>query len=296
MLLILKRLGLVSSKAWITTAVSSASVVILCLTAFIFSTKAYAWGQNGHRIVGQIAFNHLTPLAKQKVLALLSGDKLPEVTTWADEMRSNPAEFWQKESGRWHYISVNEASDFKPESYAYPHFDKPKDLYSAILHTISHLQNDATNNKEFHLRFLTHLIGDLHMPLHVGRSEDRGGNRIRVKFFGKSVNLHSLWDTELIESQNLSYKDFADFIDTNEQTEISNILQGDVASWVRESHELSKVAYDIGDGEFRYEYQYQNLPIVKDQLLKAGIRLAGVLNLIFDANAKAGLNAIKAVK
>lgn len=292
--LVKKRFSELFTFVWKKSTFMSLFALLTVLTVS-YAPNSVAWGQNGHRIVGQIALNHLTPVAKEKVLALLSGDLLPEVTTWADEMRSNPSEFWQKKSPRWHYISLNEANDFNPHDYSFPHQDEPKDIYSAILHTISMLQAEKTNNKEFHLRFLTHLVGDLHMPLHVGRSEDRGGNRIKVKFFGKPVNLHSLWDTELIESQNLSYKDFADFIDTKDSKEISTILNSGVADWVMESHELSQHVYNIGDGEFRYEYQYQNMPIVKTQLLKAGVRLAGILNLIFDPAAEPGKNAVSKI-
>jgi hypothetical protein len=257
------------------------------------NNAAYAWGQNGHRVVGQIALSHLTPLAKQRVLALLSGDKIPEVSTWADEMRSNPEHFWQKESGRWHYISIDQWKQFKRDKYS--KIDKPFDIYSAILSNVNVLNDSSASpaDKEFHLRFLIHLIGDLHMPLHVGRTEDRGGNRIKVKFFGDETNLHSLWDTKLIESQNLSYKDFADFIDTNNKEELATIMQSTMEDWTKESYEHAQSIYDVKDGNFKWHYQYQSMPVVKQRLLKAGVRLAGVLNGIFDPESVQGQNAIK---
>lgn len=276
----------------------SAAMVAVVLSLTTYTPNATAWGQNGHRIIGQIALKHLTPVAREKVLKLLSGDKLPEVTTWADEMRSNPSEFWQKQSPRWHYISLDQHSDFKPNDYNFPHHTKPKDIYSAILKNITILQSKTATieDKEFNLRFLTHLVGDLHMPLHVGRSEDRGGNRIKVKFFREEMNLHTLWDTKLIESQNLSYRDFADFIDTENQQELTSILQSGVTDWVNESYKHSQTVYDIGDGNFSYSYVYQHMPLVKSRLLKGGVRLAGILNLIFDPAAVPGINALTEIK
>ena len=274
----------------------SAVVISLFLTAgILFSPSTGAWGQNGHRIIGKIALNHLTPTAKKQVEALLSGDKLPEVTTWADEMRSNPEDFWQKQSTKWHYISLDKWQDFEPNKYKLPYHKEPNDIYSAILKSITVLQTPSSTNadKEFYLRFLTHLIGDLHMPLHVGRREDRGGNRIDVKFFGQETNLHTLWDTKLIESQNLSFREFAAFIETDDQKVISKYLNTDIKGWIKESHDHAQDIYDIGNGDFRWNYQYKYMPLVKTRLLQGGIRLAGVLNLIFDPAAEPGKQAVK---
>ena len=267
---------------------------LVATSVALYSPATGAWGQNGHRIVGKIALNHLTPAAKRQVEALLSGDKLPEVTTWADEMRSNPEEFWKRKSSKWHYISIDKWQDKDFSQYKMPYDQAPTDLYSAILKSITVLQSsNATNaDKEFYIRFLTHLIGDLHMPLHVGRTEDRGGNRIEVTFFGDKTNLHTLWDTKLIESQNLSFREFADFIDTDNQAQISQYLDNGIQGWIKESYDHAQDIYQIGDGDFRWNYQYQYMPVVKSQLLKAGVRLAGILNLIFDPAAERGKQAV----
>lgn len=81
----------------------SASSLILLFT----SNSVFAWGQNGHRIVAQIANSHLTPATVKALEPLLEGESLPQVATWADEMRSAPGEFWQKKSSRWHYINAD---------------------------------------------------------------------------------------------------------------------------------------------------------------------------------------------
>ncbi len=255
----------------------------------LVSNNAAAYGQNGHRIVGQIAEWHITPATKQALIKLLEGDMLPEVTTWADEMRSSPEKKWRA-LGKWHYISLETLDEFKPDAYN----GEAKDIYTAIRKTIDVLTSPTSSHedKTFHLRFLTHLIGDLHMPLHVGRKEDKGGNAIQVEFFGSKMNLHTLWDTKLIENQNLSFTEFAKFIDTNNKKDIAELLSTKPRDWVAESFKLRADVYDIKDGKFKYDYIYQHMPTVKSQLQKAGIRLAGVLNAIFDPNAKPGKNSI----
>jgi len=284
-----KTAKLFGRKTWMTAA------CVMSLSLVTVSSHVQAWGQTGHRIIGQIALNHLTPVAKERVLALLSGDRLPEVTTWADEQRSNPAEFWQKTSSKWHYINAEKSKLQSLHKHPMPFTDEPSDIYTAILKNISVLQNPKASSadKEFHLRFLTHLIGDLHMPLHVGRAEDRGGNSIKVKFFFQPTNLHRLWDSGLIEKQNLSYTEFAEFIDTDKPEEVSEMISTPIHDWIYESYEYTQRIYEIGNGDYRYNYQYEYMPLVKQRLLEGGVRLAGVLNKIFDPEAKPGVQALK---
>lgn len=263
---------------------------LLLIGLILTHSQLLAWGQNGHRIIGKIADNHLTAKTRSAIAPLLQGDKLAEVTTWADEMRSNPETFWQKESAKWHYINIASASEFKPHHY---HISATQgdvtDIYAGILKAIAVLESPDTSlqDKQFYFRFLTHLVGDIHQPMHAGRSEDWGGNKIKVKFFGKETNLHSLWDKGLVENENLSYSEFAEFIDTNDKNVISTYLASEPKDWVIESFQIAQGLYDIGNGEFKYHYVYEQMPIIKQRLLQGGIRLAGVLNRIFDTPANA---------
>ena len=265
------------------------------------SMQVFPWGQNGHRIVGQIANEHLTKKTQQALLPLLGGDLLPEVGTWADEMRSDPAEFWQKHSSRWHYINVTTPEDFDAAHYHTPQTkEEVKDIYGGILRCIDALKDKNTPlaERQFYLRFLVHLVGDIHQPMHTGRAEDRGGNAIAVKFFGERTNLHALWDTELLESKNLSFTEFSAFINTRDKTLIATYLNSSPADWLQESMALSATLYQDAEpinnkpAEFSYGYIYQQLPVAEQRLLLAGIRLAGLLNSIFDPRAKPGATAL----
>lgn len=262
---------------------------------FALSHTAHAWSQNGHRIVAKIAENHLTETTLQAILPLLEGEKLAEVSTWPDEMRSNPSEFWQKESGKYHYVNISKASDFKPSSYNISaQSGEVTDAYALILKATSVLKSPSSNlkDKRFYFKFLVHVVGDIHQPMHVGHSEDRGGNRIKVKFFGKDSNLHSLWDGLLVENQNLSFTEFAHFIDTNDKTLISKYLNSQPKDWILESFYIAQKLYDIGDANYRYNYVYEQTPVVKKRLTQGGIRLAGLLNRIFDKSAIPLVNSL----
>ena len=271
----------------------SVKLVTLLSLAFIFnSNNAMAWGKNGHRIVGKIAENHMTQTTLTAVKALLDGERISEVGTWADEMRSNPSDFWQKKSPKWHYVNVNELSDFHPEHYSSD--SEVSDAYVAIRRGIDILKNPASSieDKKFYLKFLMHLVGDIHQPLHVGRADDRGGNRIKVKFFWEDTNLHTLWDSKLIEQEKLSFSEFAAYIDTNNQKEISNYLSSRPADWIKESFNHVQDVYNVDDTNFSYNYVYKYMPLVKQRLLQGGVRLAGLLNEIFDPKAVPGKNAL----
>lgn len=278
------------------TRFNAGLVKITCgLLLSVASIHALAWGQNGHRIVGQVADSHLTKTTRKAILPLLDGELLPEVTTWADEMRSDPSEFWQKRSASWHYINLKSPQDFDARNYPVPQSsDEIKDVYGALLRAIAVLKSkDASlQERQFYFRFLTHIVGDIHQPLHAGHAEDKGGNDIEVSFFGKKTNLHSLWDTDLIESQSLSYTEFAAFIDTQNPQQLHTYLNSTPADWLTESLVLSTEVYQTGNPQLGYAYVYEQLPKAKLRLLQAGIRLAGLLNSIYDPKAKAGVQAL----
>lgn len=269
-------------------------IALTSLTLLITPFKADAWGKSGHRIVGELAQNHMTETTIEAVEALLDGDKIPEVGTWADEMRSDPSHFWQKVSPKWHYINVNEISDFHPEHYS--HKDDVKDAYTGIRKAADVLKDPASSlkDKKFYLRFLIHLVADIHQPLHVGRAEDKGGNAIKVKFFWQETNLHRLWDSQLIDQEQLSYSEFAEFIDTNDRKLISQYLDSRPADWIRESFHHARQVYQVGDKDFSYNYVYKHLPVVKERLLQGGVRLAGLLNEVYDPKSIPGKTALAA--
>ena len=269
---------------------------LLVGAVLLSSQNVLAWGQNGHRIVGKIAENHITDATKAELKELLEGQSLAQIATWADEMRSDPSPFWQKKSSRWHYINApSNSTTFTHSHDENLNKDNVSNILEGMYFAIDTLQNknSSIDAKRFSLRFLVHLVGDSHQPFHAGRAEDRGGNRVNVTFFGQPTNLHSLWDTKLIENENLSFTEFARFIDTDNAEIIAEYLASSPEQWVTESHNLANKLYQLDNDEIGFSYIYENTPIIKTRLQQAGIRLAGLLNTLFDSSAKPLAKALK---
>lgn len=247
-------------------------IVLLCLLP---SAPAFAWGSTGHRVVGLIAEHHLSPEAKAATADLLAGDSLARVGFWADEIKSDPA--WDK-AAPWHYVNLDD--DERYENTA----KSPKgDVIEAIQRFEAVLRDRGAprESRVEALKFLVHLVGDVHQPFHVGRGSDRGGNSVLVTWFDEVSNLHSVWDSGMIESTGLSYTELADFIDRSTPTEVNALQSSDVFEWARESQALRPTVYAIGDARLGYTYSYRMMPIVERRLREAGLRLAGLLNRVF---------------
>ncbi|GIV57869.1 MAG: endonuclease [Rhodothermaceae bacterium] len=279
-------------------------VVLLALPLLLTAAHAPSvrWGQDGHRIVGQIAWRHLTPAAARAVNDLLGPGpmRLAEAGTWADEIRSDPA--WRF-AGPWHYITVEDDSTFDalppvPESmHAIRNIVDALLYFERVLADTTAPRQDRANA----LRFFVHFVGDIHQPLHVGRGPDRGGNDVAIHWFSQESNLHRVWDTHLIEHQNLSFSEFVAFLDHATPEQIEAWQRATYLDWVHESKALRDSVYDFRDGtldaalggDYRdltlrlgYDYAYRKTPLVKQRLLQAGIRLAGRLNALLDPAAR----------
>ena len=239
------------------------------------SSPMYAWGPNGHRIVGRIAMNHISEEAARAIECLIGPRGLDQVSTWPDEIRSDPS--WRR-SAPWHFISIDDAETLETTAR-----DSAGDVLEAMQRFEAVLRDSQASrqSKQEALMFLVHFVGDVHQPLHVGRRGDRGGNSIEVMWFAEKTNLHSVWDSHLIENEKLSFSELASFIDHPTQEEIRTWQSAAYADWVKESKAEREKVYKIGDGKLGFQYAFDNISLVKRRLLQAGVRLAGLLNSIF---------------
>ena len=128
---------------------------------------------------------------------------------------------------------------------------------------------------------LIHLIGDLHMPLHVGRENDRGGNQIKVMWFKTESNLHRVWDEDIINETRLSYTELAESLDKPTAEQLRLWRNGNVRVWAMENLPYRNQIYGYDGNKLGYEYSYKNFPLIRTRLLQAGVRLAQVLNEIY---------------
>ncbi|MDB9888235.1 S1/P1 nuclease, partial [Polaribacter sp.] len=208
---------------------------------------------------------------------LLKGQSLAFVSTFADEIKSDRK---YREFSAWHYVNMG-----IDESYEAAEKNPKGDLVTAIAKCVSVLKDPKSKeeDKVFYLKMLVHFVGDLHQPMHIGQKEDRGGNRIKVEWFGKGTNLHSVWDTKMIEAWNMSYIELANNAKDLSEAQLKAIEKGSVEDWVNEVHEITKELYSsVKEGEnLRYRYSYDHFGTVRDQLQRGGIRLAKILNDIY---------------
>jgi hypothetical protein len=259
------------------------SAVLLAVSAPTLSTlvaaPAQAWGPVGHRITGAIADRNLSGVARANVRQLLGGEDLAEVSTWPDDMRSDPAPFWQKLSPPWHYVTVLHGDQYQP-SDAPPEGDAVTALnaFTAVLRN----PNAPREDRRTALIFIVHIIGDLHQPLHVGARPDRGGNDVKLSFFGQQTNLHAVWDSGMIGERHLSYSEYADWLERAITPEQVIAWSGhDPLPWMAESLALEKGIYPA-DTNLSWTYLYQHAPEVDLRLKQGGIRIASYLNWVFE--------------
>lgn len=253
------------------------------------SSPALAWGPIGHRITGAIADKNLSGLARANVRVLLGTEDLAQAATWPDDQKSNPADFWQKQASPWHYVTVREGDDYLASDAL-----MEGDAMTALTRFTATLRDPKTSveDKRLALRFIVHIIGDLHQPLHAGGGNDRGGNDFKVTWFGKPTNLHSVWDSAMIEQRSLSYSEYAGWLSrsiTPEQVIAWN--DANPTTWIRESVALRKTIYP-SEPILSWDYAYQHRVELDDRLKQGGVRIAAYLNWLFD---NGGLPATKPV-
>jgi hypothetical protein len=241
-----------------------------------------SWGPTGHRAIAKIAENHLSLAAKLAIHRILGNETLVDVSNYADEIRSDPE---YKYTGTWHYVDIHAGYSFEQFSNAVKTM-RADNVYKAVLTFEKNLKDPdkSKSEKVTALKFLVHLVGDLHQPMHVSHAEDRGGNAIRVTFKGAPDNLHGLWDSGLIDRQGLSYKQMAINYDTATPAEIKKWQSDDLMIWLWESYRVSTILYEEAakNPDFDEEYYKTHLPVLENRIERAGIRLAGILNSIFD--------------
>ena len=282
-----------------------ATVLLLTL-----APSAHAWGPTGHRVVAEIAQRHLTPAAQLKVNSLLDGRSLADVANWPDELRSDPRFDKYKVL---HYATVKNGLTSYRNSVKAPCGDLVVaiDAFSAFLRTGSRealysvkaltdksdgTTKSACNPKETEplsadkaLSFLVHLMGDLHQPLHVG-GDDEGGNKVSVMWMDRwKTKLHSAWDDEMVDFERYGYIEYARFLDRVSEADVTRWQAGDTISYADEAVAMRPKLYVFPDDkvgtpaihEISYGYTGAQRDRMREQLLKGGLRLAGVLNAIF---------------
>ncbi|HZY37444.1 MAG TPA: S1/P1 nuclease [Mucilaginibacter sp.] len=243
--------------------------------------QSMAWGAEGHRICGQIASTYLTPKARKAIEAILGHESIALASTWADFIKSDPAYAYLSP---WHYIDFNKQYTY-PEMVEFLKTDTAADAYTKLNFLISELKKPGLSkaNKLLYLRMLIHIEEDVHQPMHTAHADDKGGNDFKVNWFSTPTNLHSVWDSQLIDFQQLSYTEYAKAINYCTPAQRAKWQADPISKWLFESNQIAEKLYtEIKPGDtLNYRYNFTHIDIVNQQMLKAGVRLAGVLNALF---------------
>ncbi len=249
--------------------------LVLVLFSFLLMVESFGWGVTGHRATGLIAEQYLNTKARKRIKQILGQESLAMVSTWMDEIRSDSTYNYTTD---WHWTTIPDGGKYEdvegnPDGKVVMMIEKfTKELKSGKL--------TAKQQGEY-LKMLVHMVGDIHQPLHVGKPGDRGGNEVKVKWAGDDSNLHRVWDSDMIDDSKLSYTELAQFLAKPDAATIKKWQQTSVRDWAKESMALRPAVYNIGKGSLGYRYSYVNLPSVRERILQAGVRLAGLLNQIY---------------
>lgn len=252
------------------------------LFAMIFALAALAaqaWSQKGHDVTAYIAEQHLTPATRAAVDSIFNGRSLVYWANWLDNASHQMDYAYTK---TWHYKNIDAGGTYE-SAPANP----AGDAVTAIRSQIEVLSDPATTPQqaELALRILVHVMGDLHQPMHLGHAKDLGGNRVKMKFFDRETNLHSIWDSSLVESgRKWSYTEWQQQIDRADDATQAEIISGTVDDWARQTFDIATQCYVYfrPGAKVMYNDIARWTPVIEQQFLRGGLRLAHVLNSIFD--------------
>jgi hypothetical protein len=257
-------------------------VVLVLSVILLLPSQAFAWGEKAHRIIGALAWMKLSEQAKRQVRDLLPEESsdpdgpLAAVSMWADRQSIN-----YREQARWHFVAI-------PLSAAT--YDEKRDcadgncIVVALNKQKVILENGGPRKERADaLKYVVHLVGDVHQPLHCADNDDRGGNLVQVKFLGQISNLHKVWDFDMVEAPKMSVQQYV------EELKDFKVSRGFwIDHWVNESHAIAqKYAYVIPqDRELGNTYYRRNESIMKQQLAQASERLVQILEEALTSRSK----------
>ncbi len=246
---------------------------------------AFAWGPEGHMLVVRIAESELTPAARAAVAQILGpGSTMESIASWADEVRNS-----RRQTASWHFIDI---------PIDKPHLDMQRDCPKGdcVIAKIEEFRGAVKDaaappvKRREALMFLVHFVGDMHQPLHCSDNGDRGGNSVRIVMNGHPGNLHSLWDSGLLDRMGAAddlYRKFSDAARRHQK----KWARGTVRDWAEQSHKAAQktvygklpearpdMAAGAGQCVITAGYEQKADPLIAEQIEKAGVRLASLLN------------------
>lgn len=251
-------------------------LLLLCIIGLIIPQITFAWGMTGHRVIGKLAEMNISQKAKNHINKVLDNTSIAMVANWGDFIKSDSALAY---TAVWHYKDI-------PSGLSREEFDKQAltkddgEVVYQVLRLIKELKSHPNNAMD--LKLLIHLVGDMHQPLHIGHPEDKGGNMIKIRWMGRETNLHSLWDSGLIDMQQLSYREYADYLFRTHKFALPAFHPSMVLDWAWGTYEAAQIVYNsVPDLKNPFYYDYKYRALLENRLAVAGDHLAIVLNYLY---------------
>ncbi len=237
-----------------------------------------AWGQVGHDTTCRIAEQHLSKKAQKRINQIFDGKSIVYWSNWLDNASHQPDYAY---TSTWHYKNVDAGLRYEDVPLV-----ETGDIVTALTDLTERLKSHRLSKEEeaLALKMFIHLLGDLHQPMHLGHKSDLGANQVKVQFFDLDTNLHHVWDEHLVEQgHRWTYDEWAFQLDRASKAEQQAIVQGTYDDWARETLSYATQVYAATpDGtHISYDYVAQWTPLVEQQFLKGGLRLAHLLNEIY---------------
>lgn len=253
--------------------------IIIILLAILCITTAFAWGPKGHRIVAQIAYDNLDSKARKHVDNVLGKHGMVYLSTWPDEIKSDtiyPTSF------TCHYQDLpGGMTDAEVVATLTDYPQEGGDLFMAL----DSLETVLTRQLDCHdaLVFYVHMMADRFCPMHLAHLDDKGGNAVRMKWFGQNTNLHSVWDSKLIENKGFSYTEYANYLYDvygKQRKEIFRMTEEETLLYTYHLTDSVYQYHPTWSGN-AYHYAYRWAEAAEYQMYMAGVRLAKHLNELF---------------
>lgn len=253
--------------------------ISLAAIAATTALSALAWGQKGHDTVAAIAERHFTAATADSVAAILDGMSPVYWANWLDNASHTPDYAYTK---TWHYKNIDAGVPYDSVAPA-----PTGDAVTAIREQIAVLSSPASSKaqKTLAMKILIHVVGDLHQPMHLGHASDKGGNTVQVRFFNDGTNLHSAWDSRIPNAaHSWTFTEWADQLDRLSADSAAAEAAGNVDDWARQTAAIATDVYNYFPTGSRISYNQIAYwtPTVERQLLRGGLRLARILNAIYE--------------
>ncbi|MFN8244560.1 MAG: S1/P1 nuclease [Ferruginibacter sp.] len=246
------------------------------LAVFIIGipARSVAWGKRGHEMVAEIAFHFLEDSTQKIVKKYLGNLSIGEAANWMDDERGNSYYNYMR---TWHYLDIDKGQNYTPSS--------ERNILTVLHSALVDLRQYKTNKRKDikrDLLLIFHLVGDLHQPLHTGYAIDKGGNDVQISSALMSGNLHSIWDSQIIEYLNITTDSCLRTLATLSAAEVTDIKKVNELKWMYQSRSFLDSVYSFQNNALDNRYMNMAGNIIRIQLVRGGLRLFSILHEVFD--------------